>query len=153
VFWYIFINKLLGEELIKTEEIGTFSNRGKHATTAREMYFLPGGGIVIDNPGVREVGMADTAEGVANIFEEITFLAQNCKYADCTHTHEPGCAVLGAVEARKLDESRYANYTRLKKEAEFFEMSELEKKEKSRSFGKFVNNAKKKLKEVGHKDW
>ncbi|MFA5777237.1 MAG: ribosome small subunit-dependent GTPase A [Parcubacteria group bacterium] len=147
------INKLLGEEIIKTEEIGTLSGRGKHATTGREMYFLENGGIVIDNPGVREVGMADTSAGIENLFDEITALAEKCKYADCTHTHEPGCAVLEAVESGQLDKGRYSNYINLKNESEHYEMTRLEKKEKSRSFGKFVNNAKKRLKEVGHKDW
>jgi ribosome biogenesis GTPase len=147
------INKLLGEEIIKTKNIGEASGRGRHMTTGRQMYFLSEGGIVIDNPGVREVGMTDTKEGVDNIFEEILFLAKDCKYADCTHTHEPGCKVLEAVESGKLDKSRYSNYISLKNESEFFEMSEVEKKKKSRSFGKFIKKAKKELKEVGHKDW
>jgi ribosome biogenesis GTPase len=147
------INKLLEEEIIKTKEIGERSKRGKHATTVREMYFLPEGGIVIDTPGVREVGMTDTSEGVDNIFDEIIILSENCKFVDCTHVHEPDCAVLKAVELGQLDEDRYANYIRLKKEAEHFEMSGFEKKEKSRQFGKFVNKAKKDLKIFGHKDY
>lgn len=157
------INKLLGENIIKTEKIGEYSGRGKHTTTGREMYFLPArqslgaggenGGIVIDNPGVREVGMTDASAGVDNIFDEITALANNCKYADCTHMHEPDCAVLKAVESGQLDESRYANYISLKKEAEHYEMSEFEKKEKNRSFGKFLKNAKKGLKDAGYKDY
>jgi ribosome biogenesis GTPase / thiamine phosphate phosphatase len=147
------INKLLGEEIIRTESIGLYSNRGKHVTTSREMYFLPNGGIVIDNPGVREVGMTDTGSGVDNFFDEITVLSQKCKYADCTHMQEPGCAVIAAVEAGQLDKSRYANYISLKKETEHFEMSELEKKEKNRNFGKFLKKTKKELKKVGHKDF
>lgn len=157
------INKLLGEDIIKTENIGTRSGRGKHATTGREMYFLParqslgvGGandGIVIDNPGVREVGMTDTGAGVDDLFDEITALAKNCKFVDCTHTQEPDCAVLAELQAGKLDESKYANYISLKRETEHFEMSEIEKKEKNRQFGKFLKTAKKELKEAGHKDY
>jgi ribosome biogenesis GTPase len=147
------INKLLGEEIIKTENIGTRSKRGKHTTTSREMYFLAEGGIVIDNPGVREVGMTDVSVGVDNLFDEIITLAKQCRYPDCTHMHEPGCAVLEAVESGQLDESRYANYISLKKETEHYEMSEIEKKEKNRSFGKFLKSAKKELKEAGHKDY
>lgn len=147
------INKLLGEEIIKTEEIGERSKRGKHATTGREMYFLPEGGIVIDNPGVREVGMTDMGNGVDNIFDEIVILSENCKFVDCTHVHEPDCAVLKAVESGQLGEDRYANYIRLKKETEHFEMTGFEKKEKSRQFGKFINKAKKDLKNFGHKDY
>jgi ribosome biogenesis GTPase len=147
------INKLLGENVIKTENIGVRSGRGKHATTSREMYFLAEGGIVIDNPGVREVGMTDTSAGIGSLFDEITTLAQKCKYADCTHTHEPGCAVMEAVESGRLDKNRYSNYISLKNESEHYEMSRLEKKEKNRQFGKFLKTAKKGLKEVGHKDW
>lgn len=147
------INKLLGNDIIRTKDIGEYSGRGRHTTTGREMYFLENGGIVIDNPGVREVGMTDAIAGVEDIFDDIIALAAGCKYVDCTHTHEPGCAVLEAVHSGRLDESRYSNYLSLKKEAEHFEMTEIEKKEKSRSFGKFLNKAKKGLRDVGHKDW
>lgn len=147
------INKLLGEEIIKTEDIGARSDRGKHATTRREMYFLDQGGIVIDNPGVREVGLVDVGVGVEDTFDEIAILAENCKYANCTHVQEPGCAVLQAVEKGELDKSRYANYISLKKETEHYEMTEIEKKEKNRSFGKFLKKAKKELHEAGRKDY
>ncbi|HRZ34042.1 MAG TPA: ribosome small subunit-dependent GTPase A [Candidatus Moranbacteria bacterium] len=147
------INKLLGEEIIKTKNISERSGRGQHATTSREMYFLAGGGIVIDNPGVREVGMTDTGAGIDNLFDEITALAKNCKYVDCTHVHEPDCAVLVALKANQLDESQYANYINLKKEAQHYEMNAVEKKEKDRQFGKFLKTAKKELKEAGHKDY
>jgi len=147
------INKLLGEGEIRTGKIGLRSGRGKHTTTAREMHFLPQGGIVIDNPGVREVGMTDAGAGVDDIFGEITSLARDCKYVDCTHVHEPGCAVLGAVKAGRLDRGKYANYISLKKEAEHFEMTGHEKKEKNRQFGKFIQKAKKELRDAGHKDF
>ncbi|MFZ2188868.1 MAG: ribosome small subunit-dependent GTPase A [Candidatus Moraniibacteriota bacterium] len=147
------INKLLGEALIKTENIGARSGRGKHVTTTREMYFLAQGGIVIDNPGVREVGMTDTSAGVDNLFDEITSLAQKCKFVDCTHVHEPGCAVLLAVASGRLDKSQHANYTILKKETAHNRMTGLEKKEKNRQFGKFIKSAKKDLRDVGHKDY
>ncbi|HPN54990.1 MAG TPA: ribosome small subunit-dependent GTPase A [Candidatus Moranbacteria bacterium] len=147
------INKLLGEEIIKTKDIGAASGRGRHTTTGREMYFLSDGGIVIDNPGVREVGMTDAGAGVDNLFDEITALAKNCKFVDCTHTQEPGCKVLEALESGQLDRNRYANYISLKKETEYFEMSDFEKKEKDRRFGKFVKTMKKGLRETGHKDF
>lgn len=147
------INKLLGEDILRTEDISTYSNRGKHITTKREMYFLENGGIVIDNPGLREVGMADNIVGINNFFDEITDLADHCKYKDCSHVQESGCAVLAALKEGKLDESQYANYLNLKKEAEYFEMTELEKKEKDRRFGKFINKAKKSLGDFSHKDY
>jgi ribosome biogenesis GTPase len=147
------INKLLGKNVVKTEDISSYSNRGKHITTVRQMYFLPArregagnGGIVIDNPGMREIGTADASEGVNSLFDEITRLSEKCKYKDCTHTHEAGCEVLSAVESEKIDKEKYLNYLNLKKESEYYKMSETEKREKDRDFGKFIKNAKKELK-------
>ncbi len=140
------INKLLGKDEIKTKGISSYSGKGKHTTTSREMYFPIGGGIVIDNPGMREVGMTDAELGLGETFEEIALLARDCRYADCAHTTEPGCAVLSALNSGKLDRNKYNNYIGLKKEAEYYELTELEKKEKDRKFGKFVNKA---LKELG----
>ena len=147
------INKLLGEELIKTDKIGAHSERGRHTTTAREIYFLAEGGIVIDNPGVREVGLTDVSAGVDNLFEEIIELAKDCKYIDCTHLHEPACAVLSAVESGELSEGEYLNYVNLKKESNHYEMTRAQKKNKDRQFGKFFKNAKKDFKNYGHKDY
>lgn len=147
------INKLLGENIIKTEEISLSTGKGKHATTSREMYFLENGGIVIDNPGMREVGMTDASAGIDNLFDEITVLAGKCKFIDCTHAHEPGCKVLSALKSGTLDKGKYFNYINLKKEAEHYEMTELEKREKNREFGKFIKKAKGELKKHGHKDY
>ncbi|MCL4400283.1 ribosome small subunit-dependent GTPase A [Patescibacteria group bacterium] len=146
------INRLLGKDTIKTGDISSYSGRGKHVTTGRQMYILPSGGIVIDNPGMREVGMALAGQGIDLFFDEIAFLSEACQYADCTHTHEPGCAVLGAVKSGKLDKEKYENYINLKKEAEFYEMDDIEKREKNRQFGKFKKNALKELKGFGHKN-
>ncbi|MFH1129637.1 MAG: ribosome small subunit-dependent GTPase A [Patescibacteria group bacterium] len=140
------INKLLEENAIKVGDISDYSNRGKHITTSREMYFLKSGGIVIDNPGMREVGMTDASAGIDSLFDEITELGRKCKYADCTHVHEPNCEVLIALKSGKIDEAKYRNYVSLKKEAEFKEMSDFEKKEKDRNFGKFLKTAKKTMK-------
>lgn len=140
------INKLLGKSIIKTEDISSVSDRGKHITTNRVMYFLEAGGIVIDNPGMREVGMTDMSAGIDSFFDEIVVLASGCKFVDCTHTHEPGCNVLSAVKSKKLDEEKYYNYINLKKEAEHYEMTELEKREKDKQFGKFIKVAKKDIK-------
>jgi ribosome biogenesis GTPase len=147
------VNKLLGENAIKTENISLGTGRGKHTTTNREMYFLKNGGIVIDNPGMREIGMTDTSVGIGSLFDEITVLAGKCEYIDCTHIHESGCEVLTALKSGKLDKDKYSNYISLKKEAEHYEMTKLEKREKDRQFGKFINKAKKEFKERGHKDY
>ena len=156
------INRLIGKEAIKTAAVSADTDRGRHTTTGREMYFLGDNssapltmnssapltmnGIVIDNPGMREVGMADAAAGVENVFGKIAALAKECKYADCTHTREPGCAVLAAVESGELEAEIYDNYAGLKKEADYYEMTALEKREKDRQFGKFVNLAKQQVK-------
>lgn len=125
------INKLLGENILKTESVSLYSGRGKHVTTAREMYFLDNGSMVIDNPGMREVGMTDIGAGMDNVFDEITALAEKCKYKDCAHTHEPGCEVLSAVNSRQLDKDKYSNYLNLKKETEYYGLTQLEKKKKT----------------------
>jgi len=144
------INKLLGENIIKTEDISIRTGRGKHATASREMYFLENSGIVIDNPGMREVGMTDTSVGIDNLFDEITALAKKCRYVDCTHVHEPGCEVLSTLESGKLDAGKYTNYISLKKEAEYYKMTKLEKREKDHQFGKFIKNAKEELRRYGY---
>jgi ribosome biogenesis GTPase len=119
------INCLLCNSEIKTGEIGSFSGRGKHVTTAREMYFLKQGGIVIDNPGVREVGMTDANSGVDNIFDEITSLSKKCKFINCTHVHEPGCEVLLALKSGELNKDKYSNFVSLKKETKHFKMTKI----------------------------
>jgi len=150
------INKLFGENIIRTENISNSTGKGKHTTTNREMYFLPAspagggnGGIVIDNPGMREVGIADTIVGIDDLFDQISVLAKKCKYVDCTHVHEPGCEVLAMLKSGKLDQARYSNYIGLKNEAEHYKMNEFEKREKNRQFGKFIKKAKKELKDHG----
>lgn len=145
------INKLLGESAIETSHISLYSGRGKHVTTARQMYFLENGGMVIDNPGMREVSVVSAGEGINVFFVEIGALAEKCQYADCTHTHEPGCKVIEAVTSGKLDKKKYSNYVNLKKEAEYYETSDVEKKEKNRQFGKFKKKAMKELKDFGNK--
>jgi ribosome biogenesis GTPase len=147
------INTLIGKDVIKTSQISTQTDRGKHTTTSREMYFLDNGGIVIDNPGMREVGLTDVGDSINSVFDEITLLALKCKYVDCTHIHEPGCAVLSAIKSGQLDEDQYNNYLGLKKEAEHYEMTEQEKKQKNSQFGNFVKKAKKQLRRYGHKDY
>lgn len=144
------INKLLGEDSIKIGDISSYSGRGKHTTTARQMYFLKSGGIVIDNPGMREVGMTDASQGIDSSFDEIAALARTCKYVNCTHTHEPGCAVTQAVKSGSIDEDKYSNYVALKKEAEYYEMNDLERRGKERKFGKSINTMKKELKNFGY---
>ena len=106
-------------------------DKGCHTTTHRELILLPSGGMVIDTPGMRELGMWDSAEGMETTFADIEELANRCRFSDCTHTSEPGCAVLSALEDGSLDPSRWNSYLKIKTELEYAADSEsyLERKE------------------------
>jgi ribosome biogenesis GTPase len=97
--------------------------------------------------------MTDTDAGVNALFDEIVTLAEKCKYPDCTHTHEPGCNVRPFIEAGKIDADAFSNYVTLKKEAEFYEMNDLEKRNKDKKFGKFIKKAKKSMRECGYDEY
>ena len=140
------INILLEENAIKTKDISFKADRGKHTTTNRQMYFLKNGGIVIDNPGMREVGMTNINKGVDDVFDEILELSKKCKFMDCSHVSEPGCSVLSALASGEMDEEKYSNYISLKKEIEFYNLTEVERNEKDYKFGKFIKKAKKEMK-------
>ncbi|MFA6431230.1 MAG: ribosome small subunit-dependent GTPase A [Candidatus Margulisiibacteriota bacterium] len=142
------INKLLGKDLLKTLEISAQTKKGKHATTHRELFVLDGGGMIIDNPGMREIGLADAKEGVRNVFVEIEKLGDGCRFIDCTHQHEPGCRVLAAVESGDLSAEKYQSYIKLKKESDFYNMTSLEKRRKDKRFGKMVKTAIKQIKKL-----
>ncbi|NTW15673.1 MAG: ribosome small subunit-dependent GTPase A [Candidatus Moranbacteria bacterium] len=136
---------LTGADDIRVGEIGERSERGRHVTTSRETYVLSNGAILIDNPGIREVGLADASEGVRESFEDVEAYAKDCRFADCTHVHEPGCAVLAALESGLLDRERYENRVALGKEAEFAASTAADRRKKDRDFGKFMKTAKEDL--------
>lgn len=115
------INKLLGDERLDTREISDMGDRGRHTTTNRELILLPNGGIVIDTPGMREFHILDVDDSIGTAFCDIESIAQNCRFADCTHNTEPDCSVREAIESGSLSQERYNNYIKLKKEAEFVE--------------------------------
>ncbi|MDX2430285.1 MAG: ribosome small subunit-dependent GTPase A [Bacteroides sp.] len=137
------LNSLSGKEQMLTGEISSSVNKGRHITSHRELFFLDGGGILIDNPGMREVGIADTTSGLEITFDAIMQYAQDCRYADCTHQHEAGCAVLEAVENGEIDEDAYNNFQKMEKEKTHFEADAQERKKKDKDFGKMVKNVKK----------
>lgn len=124
------------------------TSKGRHTTTHRQLYTLKNGAMVIDNPGMREIGMADTAEAVADVFDDLSKLAKSCKFDDCTHVHEPGCSVLAALDSGQLNKNQYSNYIKIRKESDHYAMSSLEKRRKDRSFGKMVKNFKKQKKKL-----
>ena len=140
------INAFMGENLMRTGEISSHTERGKHITSHRQLFVLENGGLLIDNPGMREIGLLDSKTGIKSVFSEIQDLSGNCRFSDCTHTHEPGCAVLKAVKSGDLDKRKYENYIKLIKENEFHTMTRLEKREKDRDFGKFIKKVKKQIK-------
>ncbi|MFD2724744.1 ribosome small subunit-dependent GTPase A [Hyunsoonleella rubra] len=136
------LNNLSGKQLMKTNTISTSTNKGRHVTSHRELIVLENGGIIIDNPGIREVGIADSVEGLEKTFEKIVELSKNCKFKDCTHTIEIGCAVVAAVEGEKVDKLFYENYLKMKREKEHFESTVAEKRKKDKNFGKIVKQFK-----------
>jgi ribosome biogenesis GTPase len=136
------INILSGEEIMKTGEISESIDRGKHVTTHRELIILEQG-ILIDNPGMREIGITDSQKGMEMTFDEISELSKDCKYSDCTHTNEDSCAVLEAIENDQLSHETYENYIRMEKERMYYESSALERKKKYKDLGKLIKNMKK----------
>jgi ribosome biogenesis GTPase len=109
------VNRLLGREAQQTRTLRK-DGKGRHATTRRELIELPDGGILIDTPGMRELGLVEDGGGVDNIFSDINALADDCRFRDCQHQGEPGCAVAAAVDAGELDSDRLASYHRLQRE-------------------------------------
>jgi ribosome biogenesis GTPase len=137
------INNLCGKTRMETGEIGSKTNKGKHVTTHRELIVLDGGGIIIDNPGMREVGISEATEGLQRTFNNISDYAQHCKFKNCSHTKEKGCAVLQAFEQGSISQESYHNYHRMQREAAHYESTLFERRRKDKAFGKMVKNAKK----------
>jgi ribosome biogenesis GTPase len=107
------VNALLGEERMATQGIRAADARGRHTTSHRHLVLLPGGGLILDTPGIREVGLIDAEAGLGAVFDDIERLAQECRFRDCGHGNEPGCAVRGALEAGVLDADRWAHFQKL----------------------------------------
>ncbi len=112
------VNALLGEQRQATREVRVRDGKGRHATVTRELVPLPGGGVLLDTPGMRAVVMVDAQGGIAAAFADITSLASACRFRDCTHTQEPACAVRAAVERGELPEERLASWHKLQREAQ-----------------------------------
>jgi len=112
-------NALLGEHLLATGEVRAHDGKGRHTTVRRELVPLPGGGVLIDTPGLRGIGLYDAADGLEQTFAEIERLAEDCRFGDCGHETEPGCAVQTAIEAGELTERRLSSYRKLQRENEW----------------------------------
>jgi ribosome biogenesis GTPase len=140
------LNNLVHQDLYKTQPIREKDGRGKHTTTRRELIVLEGGAIIIDNPGMRELGVISNESGLGDTFNEIDELSDQCRYKDCTHTVEAGCAVLEAVGRGEIPEERYNNFIKIYKESLYNEMSYVEKRQKDKKWGKFFNSTMKEIK-------
>jgi len=137
------LNNLSGRTIMRTDAISQMTSKGRHITSHRELIVLENGGILVDNPGMREVGIVDSTYGLESTFDIIFSLSQNCKFKDCSHTSETGCSVLAAVEKGEIDRTSYENYLKMEKEKTHFESSVVERRKKDKDFGKMMKNYKK----------
>ena len=133
------LNNLINEDLYKTQPIREKDGRGKHTTTRRELIVMENGAIIIDNPGMRELGIISMDSGLDDTFNEIAELSDQCRFKDCTHTVEKDCAILKAVEQGRISKERYNSYMKMYKESLYNEMSYYEKRQKDKKFGKFIH--------------
>jgi ribosome biogenesis GTPase / thiamine phosphate phosphatase len=140
------INRLLGEEALRTNEVRECDEEGRHTTTWRELVMLPCGAMIVDTPGLREVGISDV-DGIDGAFEDIMDIASGCKFRDCSHMNEPGCAVIAALDTGELDRNRYDSFLKLRKENDYFASrddisAKLKEKQKRKKFSKMQKRMK-----------
>ena len=136
------VNALCEKSVLLTSDISLSTGKGRHTSTRREMVLMNGSGVLIDTPGVREFGLViDNPDSLAEVLE-ISDYAESCRFKDCKHINEPGCAVLEAVNSGALDYKVYASYLKLRREAWHFSASEHEKRKKEKSFTKLVEEVK-----------
>lgn len=140
------LNSLVGQDLFETAPVREKDSRGRHTTARRQLIVLENGSLLVDTPGMRELGFIGAEESIDSSFSEIHQLSESCRFADCTHTHETGCAVVAALEAGTLDEERYQNYRKLLKESAYHQMTYAEKRKKDKEFGRMIKKAMKLIK-------
>lgn len=132
------LNSILGSDEFETQSVSKKDSKGRHTTTSRELIQLENGALIIDTPGMRELGNLSINTGLEETFSEILELAQHCKFGNCSHTNEKGCAILITIEEGELPEQRYKNYLKMKKESAFNELSYSEKRQKDKAFGTLI---------------
>lgn len=143
------VNALSGEKIMKVNTIREDDSKGRHTTTHRQLIKLKNHAMIIDTPGMRELGMWDVSDGLDIAFNEIEELAKKCKFNDCKHDKEPGCAVKAALESGEVSKERWNNYLKIKKEAEFAESKEngsirLRERNQWKGTSKFLKELKRK---------
>ena len=136
------INRLAGDPGRQTRDV-SHTGEGRHTTTRRQLIVLEGGALLIDMPGMRELGMLGVSAGLDDAFADVAQLARNCRFTDCRHSSEPGCAVQAAIERHELSAERLQNYLKLGKESAFHDLSYVERRKRDRDFGRFVHSAMK----------
>lgn len=137
------LNSILGSDQFETKTVSRKESKGRHTTTSRELVQLDNGALIIDTPGMRELGNMSVDTGIDETFSEILALSLSCKFSDCSHTNEKGCAILAAINSGELSEQRFQSYMKLKNESSFNEMSYFEKRKKDKDFGKMVKSVMK----------
>ena len=145
------LNRLIGKNIFATSAVREKDGKGRHITARRQLTILEQGGLIIDTPGMRELGNIGVNTGLNETFIDIVNLAKNCRFRDCTHINEPGCSVVKAVNKGELSLKRYQSYLNLRKESEYYEMSYMEKRKKDKNFGKLIKETKKNLKKIKEK--
>lgn len=134
------LNRLIGEAAFATAEISGKHGKGRHTTTRRELVILPSSAMIIDTPGMRELGNLAAETGIEASFEDIIELSTQCRFSNCSHNNEKGCAIGEAIASGNLSADRYRNYLKLKRESEFNAMSYQEKKKKDKQLGKLIKS-------------
>lgn len=137
------LNSIIGSEQFETQAVSKKQSKGRHTTTSRELVQLDSGALLIDTPGMRELGNMSIDAGIDETFSEILELAELCQFRDCSHANEKECAILAAIDAGELDEHRYKNYVKMRNESAFYDMSYYEKRKKDKEFGKMVKSVMK----------
>ncbi|MFC1974411.1 ribosome small subunit-dependent GTPase A [Chloroflexota bacterium] len=140
------LNQLIGRETFKINIVREKDGKGRHTTARRQLVILEQGAMLIDTPGMRELGNIGVKRGIEGSFSDILELSESCRFTDCTHTHEVGCAVLTALQNGSLNEGHYQDYLKLKRESEHYQMSYVEKRKKDRKFSQFIKSAMKQYK-------
>ncbi|PKN51409.1 MAG: ribosome small subunit-dependent GTPase A [Deltaproteobacteria bacterium HGW-Deltaproteobacteria-13] len=140
------INRLMGQDTFDTKAVSG-TGEGTHTTSRRQLIVLDQGAMLIDTPGMRELGLVGAGDGINTGFEDLVGLSANCRYVNCSHEHETGCAVRAAVAGGELSEERYSSYIKLRKESAYYEMSYLNKRKKDKAFGRFLKSYKKQMKD------
>ena len=144
------INSLLGEQRQKVENLSQSGRKGQHTTTTREMIFVPSGGMIIDNPGLREIQLSADQDGLKESFKDIEEIAQYCRFNDCQHDEEPNCSVKAAIEDGTIDANRYHNYLKLKQELWYLDQSKnkTSRQLEQAKWGKILKKSKLSLKQM-----